>query len=76
VLCPGILATAVIWGLAATGLSVYLAFAPSYTLTYGTLAGVILTLLFFYLTGVALLVGAHVNASVNRLGATCDTARP
>lgn len=76
VLWPGILATAVIWALAATGLSVYLAFAPSYTLTYGTLAGVILTLLFFYLTGVALLVGAHVNAMVNRLGADCDTARP
>ena len=67
VLWPGILATAVIWGAAATGLSVYLAFAPSYTLTYGALAGVILTLLFFYLTGVALLIGAHVNAVVNRI---------
>lgn len=68
VLWPGILASAAIWGLAATGLSVYLAFAPSYTLTYGALAGVILTLLFFYLTGLALIFGAHVNAVVNGLG--------
>jgi len=67
VLWPGILASALIWGAAATGLSVWLAFAPSYTLTYGTLAGVILTLLFFYLTGLALLLGAHVNAAVNGL---------
>ncbi len=65
VLWPGILASVVIWSLAATGLSVYLAHAPSYALTYGTLAGVILTLLFFYMTGVALILGAYVNAVVN-----------
>jgi len=64
-LWPGVLASVVIWGAAATGFSVYLAFAPSYTVTYGTLAGVIVTLLFFYLTGVALIFGAEVNAVVN-----------
>jgi membrane protein len=64
-LWPGILASVVIWGAAATGLSIYLAYAPSYTVTYGTLAGVIVTLLFFYLTGVALIFGAEVNAVVN-----------
>ena len=71
-LWPGILASVAIWGAAATGLSIYLAYAPSYTVTYGTLAGVIVTLLFFYLTGVALIFGAEVNAVVNadRLGAT------
>ena len=66
ILWPGILASAVLWVLAATGMSVYLAFAPSFSLTYGTLAGVILTLLFFYITGAVLLLGAHVNAVVNR----------
>lgn len=70
-LWPGIFASVIIWSAAATGLSVYLAYAPSYTVTYGTLAGVIVTLLFFYLTGVALMIGAEVNAVVNgrRLGA-------
>jgi len=72
VLWPGILASVLVWSAMATGMSVYLVYAPSYSLTYGTLAGVILTLLFFYLTGVALLLGAQVNAVVNahRLGAT------
>jgi uncharacterized BrkB/YihY/UPF0761 family membrane protein len=53
-------------------MSVFLAYAPSYTVTYGTLAGVILTLLFFYLTGAALIFGAEVNAVINeaRLVAT------
>jgi len=64
-LWPGVLASVVIWSVAATGMSVYLAHAPSYTVTYGTLAGVIVTLLFFYLTGVALIFGAEVNAAVN-----------
>jgi membrane protein len=68
-LWPGVLASVVIWSVAATGLSIYLAYAPGYTLTYGTLAGVIVTLLFFYLTGLALIFGAEVNAVVNRLGA-------
>ncbi len=69
-LWPGILTSVVLWIAIATGLSTYLAYAPSYSLTYGTLAGVILTLLFFYLTGVALVLGAQVNAVVNaaRLG--------
>ncbi|MEM1343293.1 MAG: YihY/virulence factor BrkB family protein [Pseudomonadota bacterium] len=64
-LWPGILASVLVWGTVATAMSLYLAFAPSYTLTYGTLAGVVVTLLFFYLTGVALLFGAHVNAEIN-----------
>jgi membrane protein len=77
-LWPGILASVVIWSAAATGLSIYLAYAPSYTITYGTLAGVIATLLFFYLTGVALIFGAEVNAVVNagRPGATSGPDAP
>ncbi|GMG84746.1 YihY/virulence factor BrkB family protein [Paralimibaculum aggregatum] len=78
VLWPGILTSVVLMVLMATGLSVYLAFAPSYTLTYGTLAGVILTLLFFYLAGAATILGAQVNAVVNagRLGSRAATTAP
>ena len=65
-LLPGVIASVIIWGVAATLLSVYLAHAPSYTVTYGTLAGVIVTLLFFYLTGLALIFGAEVNAAINQ----------
>ncbi|MHA1527898.1 MAG: YihY/virulence factor BrkB family protein [Alphaproteobacteria bacterium] len=77
-LWPGVIASVIIWSAAATGLSVYLAYVPSYAVTYGALAGVIVTLLFFYLTGAAIIFGAEVNAAVNaprlgekgRLGAT------
>ncbi len=64
-LWPGVIASVIIWSAAATGLSVYLAYAPSYAVTYGTLAGVIVTLLFFYLTGAAIIFGAEVNAVAN-----------
>ena len=62
---PGIVLSMLIWVLLASALSVYLAFAPSYALTYGALSGVIVTLLFFYLTGVAIILGAQVNAVIN-----------
>ncbi|MEL6218347.1 MAG: YihY/virulence factor BrkB family protein [Pseudomonadota bacterium] len=64
-LWPGLTVSVALWLLIAKGMSVYLYHAPSYSLTYGALAGVILTLLFFYLTGVALIIGAQVNAVVN-----------
>ena len=76
-LWPGVLFSVLIWSMAATAMSVYLAYAPSYTVTYGTLAGVIVTLLFFYMTGLALIFGAEVNAVINarRLGYPRGAAR-
>ena len=62
---PGIFTSMLLWVLLATALSVYLAFSPDYAVTYGALSGVIVTLLFFYLTGVAIIFGAEVNAVVN-----------
>ncbi|HUF87116.1 MAG TPA: YihY/virulence factor BrkB family protein [Thermohalobaculum sp.] len=75
-LWPGVLASVLIWSLAATGLSMYLAYMPGFSVTYGALAGVIITLLFFYLTGLALIFGAEVNAVVNRLGAATRPDAP
>ncbi|MEL6476751.1 MAG: YihY/virulence factor BrkB family protein [Pseudomonadota bacterium] len=64
-LLPGIVVSVLLWGLIASAMSVYLAHAPSYTLTYGALAGVIVTLLFFYLTAIVLIFGGEVNAELN-----------
>lgn len=72
-LWPGVIASVLIWSMAATGMSVYLAYTPSYTVTYGTLAGVIVTLLFFYLTGLALIFGAEVNGTINARPADTGT---
>lgn len=61
-LFPGIATSIALWALGAYAFSLYLAAAPSYSITYGALAGVIVTLLFFYLTGAAILFGAQINA--------------
>jgi membrane protein len=63
---PGVLMTAALWVALAAGFSYYLRWTPTYTVTYGTLAGVIITLMFFYLTGVTLIYGAEINAALNR----------
>ncbi len=63
-LWPGIWVSTTLWTVAAVGFSVYLTWAPSYAATYGAFAGVIVTLLFFYLTGAAIILGAEVNAAL------------
>lgn len=60
----GIAVSTILWVACASGFSVYLAYAPDYTVTYGAFAGVIVTLLFFYLTGAILIFGAEVNAAL------------
>jgi membrane protein len=64
---PGVLVTTVIWLVAASGFSAYLSFTPTYTVTYGTLAGVIITLMFFYLTAATIIFGAEFNSALDRL---------
>ncbi len=63
---PGILATLILWTAAATALSVYLANFGRYSVTYGGLAGVIVTLFFFYISGAVIIYGAEVNAAIAR----------
>jgi membrane protein len=60
--------TTVLWVAFASAFSIYLSYTPTYTVTYGTLAGVIITLMFFYLTGATIIFGAEVNAALNQLG--------
>lgn len=66
-LWPGVLLSTLLFMAGATGFSVYLANAPSLALTYGTMAGAVVTMLFFYVTGVVIIFGAEVNASLTRL---------
>ncbi|MDF2232133.1 YihY/virulence factor BrkB family protein [Albimonas sp. CAU 1670] len=74
-LWPGITATILLWTAAASAFSVYLARFPTYTVTYGGLAGVIVTLLFFYLSGAVILYGAEVNAAIHRREAEAEAER-
>jgi membrane protein len=60
---PGALFTAG-WWLAATAVLPIVLARVSYNLTYGSLAGVIVALFFFWLVGFGLVVGAHLNAAL------------
>jgi membrane protein len=66
-LWPGVVFTTLVWLAAAVGFSIYLTYTPTYSLTYGALAGVIITLMFFYITGVVVIFGAEINAALNRV---------
>jgi len=55
------------WLLASWLFALYVARFGSYNETYGTLAGVVLVLLWFYISGLLLLLGAQLNALLDRL---------
>jgi membrane protein len=61
---PGALFTALWWVSMTAGLPWVLSNLGGYDLTYGSLAGVVVMLLFFYLIGLGLVFGAHLNAAL------------
>lgn len=61
---PGALFTTVVWVASTRLLPAVLGLFGGYSLTYGSLAGVIVTLTFFYLIGIGLVVGAQINAAL------------
>jgi membrane protein len=61
---PGALFTTVWWVSMTAGLPFVLSQLGGYDLTYGSLAGVVVMLLFFYLIGIGLVFGAHLNAAL------------
>ena len=54
------------WIVATVGLAFYATNVADYGATYGTLGGVIVLMLWFYLTGVLLLLGAEITAALAR----------
>ena len=63
---PGALLALVVWVLASAAFAFYVANFGSYNKTYGTLAGVIVFLVWLWITNVAILLGAEFNAERER----------
>ncbi len=61
---PGALFTTLWWVGVTTALPIVLRTVFSYDLTYGSLAGTMVTLFFFWLVGLGLVIGAQLNAAL------------
>jgi membrane protein len=61
---PGSILGTALWLLTSLGFKLYLSKVTDYTASYGAIGGVIVLLLWFYLSGLAILVGAEMNAEI------------
>jgi membrane protein len=68
-LAPGAVIGVFLWLLVSFLFGSYLNFYNTYSVVYGSLAAVIILMLWFYLTGVAILVGGEVNAITEQAAA-------
>ena len=74
---PGVLVAIALWLLVSLGFRVYLHFFNSYSATYGSLGALISLMLWFYLTGAAILLGGEINCELESDGETgIATSKP
>ena len=66
---PGSLIAVVLWLIVSFAFKTYLSYFNSYSATYGSLGAVIILMLWFYFTGLAILVGGEVNSEIEHAAA-------
>lgn len=66
---PGSVFGLAIWASASAALRLYLHFFNTYSKTYGSLGAVIILMLWFYVTGLAILLGGQCNATIEHAAA-------
>jgi len=72
----GAVAATVLWLIASAAFSLYVTFFGNYTKTYGAFAGVVLMMLWLWLTSYAILLGAEINAESEEQTAKDTTRGP
>jgi membrane protein len=72
---PGSICGVILWLIVSIGLRVYLHFFGTYSVGYGSLGAVIVLLLWFYLSGIAVLSGAVVNGVLQSLASSPAAAQ-
>ncbi len=73
---PGAILTALWWYGTLLLLPLVLSHLASYDLTYGSLAGVMVTLIFFFLVGLGVVIGAELNAALTEYPQQTWTEKP
>ena len=73
---PGTLAGVALWLLVSYAFKLYLAFFDRYAATYGSIGAVIVMVLWFYLSGIAILVGGEVNSEIEKAARRGSAALP
>jgi len=63
---PGGIVAVVVWLIASAAFAIYVANFGSYNKTYGTLGGVVIFLVWLWLSNIAVLLGAEFNAELER----------
>jgi membrane protein len=63
---PGSALATALWILSSFGFKLYVVNFGNYTATYGAIGGAIVTMMWFYVSGLALLVGAELNAVIEQ----------
>ena len=66
---PGMVVGVALWLAGSLGFRLYLRYFNTYNAVYGSLGAVIVLMLWFYLTGAAILVGGEVNSEIERAAA-------
>jgi membrane protein len=66
---PGAVIGLALWLLVSFAFRAYLHFFNSYSATYGSLGAVIILMLWFYLTGAAILIGGEINSEIENAAA-------
>lgn len=64
---PGAIIATIGWQLISFFFSLYISNFANYESTYGPLAGVIILMFWFFITGIILIVGAEINATLHQM---------
>ena len=67
---PGAITATILWFVISIGFSFYVSNFANYSSTYGSLGGVIVLMLWLYLTGLILMLGGEINAILHRQNIT------
>jgi membrane protein len=66
---PGAVVATLLWLVASLGFKLYLIRFADYNATYGAVGGVMALLLWFYMSGLAILIGAEMNSEIEHASA-------